>query len=46
MKSVFGSDKPFVIPAEVFQLLDPIEKIVIQRQAARGEVRIDAGVKS
>lgn len=30
----------FVIPAEIFERLDPIEKIVIQRQAERGEVKI------
>jgi ribosomal protein S8 len=30
----------FTVPAEVFAQLDPIEKIVIRRQADRGEVRI------
>jgi len=30
----------FIVPAEVFDRLDPIEKIVIQRQAERGEVKI------
>lgn len=32
--------KPFLVPAEVFALLDPLEKIVIRRQADRGEVII------
>jgi len=35
-----GSSEIFVVPAEVFNLLDPVEKIVIRMQAARGEVRI------
>lgn len=30
----------FEVPYEVFQLLDPLEKIVIRAQAERGEVRI------
>ena len=34
------SSEVFIVPAEVFELLDPIEKIVIRRQAERGEVRI------
>lgn len=38
MKS--GNQGLFVVPYEVFQLLDPIEKIVIKRQAERGEVKI------
>jgi hypothetical protein len=32
----------FVVPSEVFALLDPIEKIVIKRQAERGELIIKA----
>ena len=35
-----SSDNIFVVPSEVFQALDPIEKIVIRAQAERGEVRI------
>jgi hypothetical protein len=30
----------FVVPSEVFAQLDPIEKIVIKRQAERGELII------
>ncbi len=30
----------FTVPSEVFELLDPLEKIVIRKQAERGEVRI------
>ncbi len=30
----------FTVPFEVYQLLDPIEKIVIRAQAERGEVVI------
>jgi hypothetical protein len=30
----------FLVPAEVFAQLDPIEQIVIRAQAQRGEVRI------
>lgn len=30
----------FIVPREVFQLLDPLEKIVIRAQADRGEVLI------
>ena len=42
VKSDVSSEKSsvFVIPAEVYELLDPIEKIVIRRQEERGEVRI------
>jgi len=35
-----SSGNVFVVPAEVFELLDPIEKIVIRHQAERGEVQI------
>jgi len=34
------SSEKFIVPFEVFQLLDPLEKIVIKRQAERGEVKI------
>lgn len=34
------SNNIFIVPYEVFQALDPIEKIVIRAQEARGEVRI------
>jgi len=33
-------DKPFVIPIEIFNQLDPIEKIVIRDQIRRGLVKI------
>lgn len=39
MKSNLPSEIPNV-PHEIFQLLDPIEQIVIRAQAARGEVMI------
>ena len=35
------SENLFVVPYEVFQLLDPLEKIVIKMQADRGEVKIE-----
>jgi|SRR5208337_622296 len=41
------SDNIFVVPLEVFEALDPIERIVIRAQAERGEVRIlDAEVRN
>jgi hypothetical protein len=49
MISSATSDKTsvFVVPAEVFAQLDPIEKIVIRRQAERGEIKIGpSGVSS
>ena len=39
MKTDYPRQK-FIVPYEVFQLLDPIEKIVIRAQAERGEVII------
>lgn len=30
----------FIVPAEIFALLNPLEKVVIRRQAERGEVQI------
>lgn len=35
-----SSSEIFTVTAEVFELLDPIEKIIIRHQAERGEVRI------
>jgi hypothetical protein len=41
MSSASTSDKSvFVVPAEVFAQLDPIEKIVIRDQERRGLVQI------
>jgi hypothetical protein len=34
------SSEIFTVPAKVFELLDPLEKIIIRRQAERGEIRI------
>lgn len=39
-QSVSIPKKVFVVPAEVFALLDPLEKIVIRDQERRGEVQI------
>jgi hypothetical protein len=42
MKLSHCSDKTnvLVVPAEVYNLLDPIEQIILKRQQARGEVKI------
>jgi len=37
---VNSPSEKFVVPYEVFELLDPIEKIIILKQADRGEVLI------
>jgi CxxC motif-containing protein len=42
---VASSSEKFIVPREVFDLLDPIEKIVIKAQAARGDVVITEATK-
>jgi hypothetical protein len=39
--SLSSSKEKLVIPYEVYQALDTIEKIVIRKQVERGEVRIE-----
>jgi len=45
MKSECSSEI-FTVPYEVFQLLDPVEKIVIRMQVERGEVKINEATES
>ena len=35
-----SSSEIFTVPSEVFELLDPVEKVIIRLQAQRGEVQI------
>jgi len=35
-----SSSEIFAVPYEVFQALDPVEKVIIRLQAQRGEVQI------
>jgi hypothetical protein len=40
--SLISSAEKFVVPFEVFQALDPIERIVLREQARQGKVRIES----